>query len=230
MDRLKEAVIASPAIRPIDYLSKNEVILAVDSSFIACGWILFQLDNGGLRRPSRFRSITWMICESRYSQVKIELYGLFCALKAMKVWVIGIWNLTIEVDTKYIKGMINNLDIQPNASMNQWITAILLFYFKLRHVPGSKHVGLDGLLRQQRSVDDEEVDETPEEIEDWLDDVVSCGIWIAHMVHQDDHCLVLKVVVGDKDTQSTLEKFAKLQEIRIFLEELRPLANLSQKQ
>ena len=239
MDQLKEAVIASPAIQPINYLSGNEVILAVDSSLIACGWILFQLDDGGLRRPSRFGSITWTIRKSRYSQAKIELYGLFRALKAMKVWVIGIQNLTIEVDAKYIKGMINNPDIQPNASMNRWIAAILLFDFKLRHVPGSKHVGPDGLSRRRRSVDDEEVDETPEEIEDWLDDVVSCGIWIAHMVRQDDHCLVLKVVVGDKDidkipdiptTQSTLEKFAKLQEIHIFLEELRPPANLSQKQ
>ena len=88
-------------------------------------------------------------------------------------------------------------------------------------------------------VGDEEVDEMLEEIEDWLDDVVSCGIWVAHTVRQNDHCLVLKVVMGDKDTdkipdiltmQSTLEKFMKLQEIRTFLEELQPLVNLSQKQ
>ena len=149
MDRLKEAVIASPAIRPIDYLSKNEVILAVDSSFIACGWILFQLDDNGLRRPSHFGSITWTIRKSRYSQAKIELYGLFRALKAMKVWIIGVRNLTIEVDTKYIKGMINNPDIQPNASMNWWIAAILLFDFKLRHVPGSKHISPDGPSRRR---------------------------------------------------------------------------------
>ena len=147
----------------------------------------------------------------------------------MKVWIIGVRNLTIEVDTKYIKGMINNLDIQPNASMNQWIAAILLFDFKLRHVLGSKHIGPDGLSRRRRSVDDKEVDEILEEIEDWLDDIVSCGVWVAHMVCQDDLCLVLKVVVGEEDTdeipdiptmQSTLGKFAKLQEIRIFLEEL----------
>ena len=83
------------------------------------------------------------------------------------------------------------------------------------------------------------MDETPEEIEDWLDDIVSCGVWVAHTVRQDDLCLVLKVVVGEEDTdeipdiptmQSTLEKFTKLQEIRTFLEELQPLVNLSQKQ
>ena len=45
MDSLKAAVISSPAIRPIDYSLTNKVILAIDSSFIACGWILSQLDN-----------------------------------------------------------------------------------------------------------------------------------------------------------------------------------------
>jgi len=90
MDLLKDAVISSPAIRPIDYFSPNEVILAVDSSFIACGWILLQLDDNNDRRPSQFGSITWTPRKSRYSQAKIELYGLFRALKAMKVWIIGV--------------------------------------------------------------------------------------------------------------------------------------------
>ena len=147
MDQLKKAVIALPAIRPIDYLSKNKVILAVDSSFIACGWILFQLDDDGHRQPSRFGSITWTARKSRYSQAKIKLYSLFRALKTMKVWIIGVWNLTIEVDAKYIKGMINNPDVQPNASMNQWIATILLFDFKLKHVLGSRHISPDGLSR-----------------------------------------------------------------------------------
>ena len=118
MDSLKAAVISSPAIRPINYSSTNKVILAINSSFIACGWILSQLDNDTSRRPSRFGSITWLALESWYSQAKIKLYGLFRALKAVKVWIIGIQNLTVEVNAKYIKGMINNLDIQPNASMN----------------------------------------------------------------------------------------------------------------
>ena len=145
MDLLKATVITSPAICPIDYHSANEVILAVDSSFIACGWILLQLDNNNAHCPSCFGSITWTPHESRYLQAKVELYGLFCALRAMKVWIMGVRNLTVEVDAKYIKGMINNLDIQPNTSMNWWIATILLFDFKLKHVPGSKHTGPDGL-------------------------------------------------------------------------------------
>ena len=47
MDVLKGAVINCPAIRPIDYTSNHEVILAVDSSVIATGFILSQLDEKG---------------------------------------------------------------------------------------------------------------------------------------------------------------------------------------
>lgn len=37
MNKLKAAIIHSPAICPIDYASFNKVILAVDSSYLACG-------------------------------------------------------------------------------------------------------------------------------------------------------------------------------------------------
>ena len=106
IDSLKAAVISSLAIRPIDYSSTNKVILAIDSSFIACGWILSQLDDNSQQQPSRFGSITWTALESRYSQAKIKLYRLFQVLKATKVWTIGVQNLTIEVNAKYIKGKI----------------------------------------------------------------------------------------------------------------------------
>ena len=78
----------------------------------------------------------------------------------------------------------------------------------------------------------------PEEIEEWLDDVISCEVWVANTVQQEEQCLVLKVVMGSKDTdkipdiptqQSMLLKFAQLQEIHT-LEELQPPNNLSQKQ
>jgi hypothetical protein len=178
MDKLKDAIIHSPAIRPIDYSSHNEVILAVDSSYIACGWILFQVDNNGTRHPSRFGSITWNEREARYSQAKIELYGLFRSLKATKVWLIGVKNLTIEVDAKYIRGMINNPDIQPNAAMNRWIAGISLFDFKLKHVPGAKHAGPDGLSRRPPAPEDDS-DEDSADVEDWVDEILGCGLWVA---------------------------------------------------
>jgi hypothetical protein len=54
-------------------------------------------------------------------------------------------NLIIEVDTKYLKGMLNNPDIRPNATINRWIAGILLFDFKLVHVPAIHHTAADGL-------------------------------------------------------------------------------------
>ena len=79
-------------------------------------------------------------------QPKLELYGLYKALQSLKLYLIGIRNIIIEVDTKYIKGMLSNPDIAPSASMNRWILSILMFHFTLVHVPGTHHRP-DGLSR-----------------------------------------------------------------------------------
>jgi len=41
---LKQALLDSPALRPIDYSSSSPVILAVDTSHIAVGYLLSQCD------------------------------------------------------------------------------------------------------------------------------------------------------------------------------------------
>jgi hypothetical protein len=92
--------------------------------------------------------------ESQYSQAKIELYGLFCALRAYCIYIIGVKNLVVEVDAKYLKGMLNNPDIQPNATINRWITGILSFDFKLVHVPAIHHTTTDGLSHQLPAPED----------------------------------------------------------------------------
>ncbi|KIK73060.1 hypothetical protein PAXRUDRAFT_21273 [Paxillus rubicundulus Ve08.2h10] len=56
-------------------------------------------------------------------------------------------SVPLELDAKYVKGMINNPDLQPNVTINRWIAGILLFSFKLVHVPAEKHAGPDGLSR-----------------------------------------------------------------------------------
>ena len=134
MEKLKYLVENCTAIKAIDYSSENEVVLAVDSSWMAVGFILSQQGDDGKRYPSRYGSITWNETEQKYSQAKLELYGLFRALKSTRMFIIGVENLVVEVDAKYIKGMINNPDIQPSAMINRWIAGILLFDFKLRHV------------------------------------------------------------------------------------------------
>jgi len=115
MDALKSAIVASPAIHPLDYSSSNEVILAVDSSHIVAGYILSQVNGDGKCRPTHFGSIMWNKCKPWYSQAKLRHYGLFHVLRAVKVWIIGIKNFIIEADAQYIKGMLNNPDIQPDV-------------------------------------------------------------------------------------------------------------------
>ena len=59
-----------------------------------------------------------MEVKSRYSEAKLELYRLFQALQAVQIFIFGVTNLTAEMDAKYIKGMINNPDLQLNATIN----------------------------------------------------------------------------------------------------------------
>ena len=75
--------------------------------------------------------------------------------------------LQVEVDAKYIKGMLNEPDLQPNATINRWIQGILLFDFELIHVPADKHKGPDALSRRELGEDEE----MEEEDDSWLDEI-----------------------------------------------------------
>ena len=174
MQSLKTAIVQSPALTSIDYKSDCAVYLSVDSSIRGIGWILAQDCSDGCRCPLCFSSISWNERESRYLQAKLELYGLFCTLHAMRLHLIGIRNLIVKVDASYIKGMLSNPDVQPNAAINQWIAAILLFDFQLKHVPTDKHKGPDGLSRREPAPGEEEDDDP----EDWVDNALSLGTWV----------------------------------------------------
>ena len=175
-NELKSRIASNKCLTPIDYKSSNEVIMAVDSSNKAVGIILCQLDDLGRRRVALYGSIVWNERESKYSQAKIELYGLFRALKYCKYYIIGLSEFVVEMDASYIRGMLNHPDIHPNATINRWIAGILLFDFKLRHVRAEDHKGPDGLSR--RPYTQEDTVET-EDIEQWLDDALGLGIWIS---------------------------------------------------
>jgi hypothetical protein len=170
MEDLKQALLSSPALRPIDYTSTALVILSVDTSAIAVGFILSQcdLDDPKRRYYARFSSITLNDRECKFSQPKLELYGLYRALRSLKLYLIGVRNLIVEVDARYIKGMLQNPDISPSASMNRWILAILMFHFTLIHVPGTHHTP-DGLSRRKPQPGDEE--EPEDDFEDWIDNI-----------------------------------------------------------
>jgi transposase InsO family protein len=154
MEELKELVSSAPCLVPIDYTSEREVIFAVDSSFIGVGYVLMQLDKKGARRPARYGSLTYNERESRYSQPKSELFGLFRATKKMRLYLVGVKNLVIEVDAQCIKGMLNSPDQIPSATLNRWIEGILMIPFTLRHVSAKKHLAADGLSRRSKTEGD----------------------------------------------------------------------------
>ena len=165
---LKQALLESPALRPLNYQSSAPVILAVDTSFIAVGYHLCQCDEEDPRRRyySRFGSITLNDRESRFSQPKLEIYGLYRALRALKIYLIGVRRLLVEVDARYIKGMLQNPVLAPSASINRWIVTILTYHFELVHVPGSSHAP-DGLSRRYPQPGDAEQED--DDFEDWID-------------------------------------------------------------
>ena len=118
-----------------------------------------------------FGSITLNDHESCFSQPKLELYNLFCTLCALKMYLIGVQNLVVEVDTRYIKGMLANPDLALSASMNCWIISILLFHFTLIHVPGTWH-GPDGLLQCPQQLSNNITNSVDNlEFSDWDDQV-----------------------------------------------------------
>jgi hypothetical protein len=95
MEDPKQALLTSPALRPINYTSSDSVVLSIDTSQIAVGFILSQCDSHDpkCRYYARFGSITLNEGECKFSQPKLELYGLYRALRSLKLYLIGVRNL-----------------------------------------------------------------------------------------------------------------------------------------
>lgn len=179
-------------------ISEGRLILAVDSSIIAIGFVLYQVlwDNDPEIRPEevsdddqkerspgthivmtarsraprlkkfplRFGSITLNEVESRYSQPKVELYGLFRSLKAMEYLLWGV-RVLVEIDASFLAKTANAPGL-PNAAATRWVAYIRLFDLEYKHVPAEQHKAPDGLSRRPRAINDS--DDT--DIEDNTDD------------------------------------------------------------
>ena len=149
MDLIKEGVQNAKAIRPLDYENQGAIVLAVDTSYIAVGFYIYQEDVNDPKRHyyAKFGSRPMNEREARFSQPKRELFGLKEALRMNKKWLFGVRKLIVETDAKYIKGMLENPDMMPTATINRWIDEILLYHFTLRHKAGATF-GPDGLSRR----------------------------------------------------------------------------------
>src|SRR6266481_9786657 len=130
-----------PVLRPINYSSNRPVILSVDSCPIATGIILSQIDEQGHKCPAWYGSLPMNEREAHYSQPKLELFGLYRTLQHFQLYIVGVQNLIVEVDAKYIREMLNRPNLQPNAVTNRCIGGILMYTFKLIHVPAKNFKG-----------------------------------------------------------------------------------------
>jgi transposase InsO family protein len=165
---LKKLVTSAPVLKPIDYSSDRPVYLSVDTSIYGIGFILSQEDEKGRRTPARYGSLPLKPTEAKYGQSKLELYGLFRALRHYRAFIVGVKNLIVEVDASSIKGMLANPDIQASAVINRWIQGIQQFEFDLVHVPAHKHKGPDALSRRPFTEQDFSGESDPEE---WVDNI-----------------------------------------------------------
>jgi Integrase zinc binding domain/RNase H-like domain found in reverse transcriptase len=156
MTDLKEALKNAVPLGNIDYENGGTVVLAVDTSWKAVGFYIYQLSDDDKQKKMfiRFGSITLNEREANFSQPKRELFGLKRALEASEYLLIGCRKLVVETDAKYIHGMLNHPEMGPNATINRWIEKILMFHFKLKHVAG-KTFGPDGLSRRDKQAGDE---------------------------------------------------------------------------
>ena len=181
---LKRLISTAPVLTKLDYDAAKRmthldilprstehglVIVGIDSCQNGTGWILFQMIEKE-KHPVIFGSCTFNDTESRYSQAKLELYGVFRAVKDLRHRIWGI-HFRIDVDAKFLIEMVKQPDL-PNAPMTRWISYIALFDYMIHHVPAQSHVGVDGLSRRKRAPEDTE----DEDAEEYLDKFMGSAI------------------------------------------------------
>ena len=134
-EQLKEIVGRDIVLKAVVYgEDAGQLKLAVDSSYMAAGPVLTQVDENGMDRPALYESVTFTEVESRYSQPKLELCGVAKILKKLQTVLWG-QHFELQVDAKSLVQMINAPSL-PNTPMTRWVAFIQLFSFDLVHRPG----------------------------------------------------------------------------------------------
>lgn len=127
------------------------------------------MDEKGRRRPARYMSIYYDEVQQRYSQPKLELYGVFIAMKAARPWIHGC-RFILEHNCTSLKQMINSPSY-PSVAEGRRVWYILSNDFEMKHVPGNKHLVANAMSRRPRQIEDSTDDENNGE--EFLD--LRCG-------------------------------------------------------
>ncbi|KAE8237361.1 hypothetical protein A4X13_0g8819 [Tilletia indica] len=143
---LKQAALGKDYLGVIDYLSGDDIVLSVDSSQTAAGFVLYQERTSPKAKVIiLFDSIGMTDVEQRYSQPKLELCGVYKAVRKLRYHLLGT-RFVLEIDAMSLRHMINSPDV-GNAAMIRWIAYLKQFDFTIRHIPGKEHLIPDGLSR-----------------------------------------------------------------------------------
>ena len=124
MKELKKSIENAVPLGNIDYEAEGAVVLAVDTSWKAVGYYIYQESAKDYKKKKnfvKFGSITLNEREAKFLQPKRELFRLKHALKANEYLLLGCRKLVVEMDAKYIHGMLNHPEMGPNATITRWI-------------------------------------------------------------------------------------------------------------
>jgi hypothetical protein len=145
--RMKEALMAVPALRKGVYGNGVPIFVTVDTSPTGIRWVINQEDEDGERFPIRFGVKVLSERQRGYAQVKRELWGIASAVKADRDDLIGT-EVVIETDCLPILGMVSGC-ATPDLAMLRWIAYIKSLNPEIRHISG-KYNATDDMLSRAR--------------------------------------------------------------------------------
>ena len=130
----KEILKSLPVLRQVEYDSGRPMIVTVDTSSIAIGWVVGQNDPDGKWFAIRFEAKILTKRQRAYPQIKRELLGALIALKVERNYLIGT-NVVLETYYLPLLGMIANCSI-PDIAMLRWIAYIKSLNLVLVYIIG----------------------------------------------------------------------------------------------
>lgn len=142
--------------------------MAVDASNDGWGPILLQ-EHEGVRHSARYESGIWSRAERQYDSGKRECRAALKILKKFRSYVYGV-HFVLEVDASALVAQLNRSAADlPRAMVTRWLAWLKLFDFTVKHVPGRRHRGPDGLRRRPQSERD-----SPERVS--IDEEIESGM------------------------------------------------------
>jgi len=141
--------ISSPPILA-HYNPKAETFLEVDSSKIAMGAVLAQIDDNGVKRPICFASRATTPAEKNLASAALECTGLAWAILHFKFYLYGL-DFKVLSDSHAICSITRLKD--PYGRIARLLLRLQPYKFKMIHISGKKHVCPDFLSRQEADWD-----------------------------------------------------------------------------